>query len=126
MNLQFANFQRCKHAVHQHQAVNLQLALCLLLLMILQLYHLPPPLSPTVNNSLCLLTRCQHLYASCCTVLTVLFKVSCCKILNIFFISCLFFYVLCEKYYEFITLQYYTANYVSRAPRLTLLDLQTT
>ena len=35
-------------------------------------------------------------------------------------------YYLCEKYYEFITLQYYTANYVSRAPRLTLLDLITT
>ena len=35
-------------------------------------------------------------------------------------------YYLCEKYYEFITLQYSTANYVSRVPRLTLLDLQTT
>ena len=48
---------------------HVQLALCLLLLTILQLYHLPPPLPPPVSNSSCLFTRCQPLYASCCTVL---------------------------------------------------------
>ncbi|KAJ8776637.1 hypothetical protein J1605_015226 [Eschrichtius robustus] len=37
--------------------------------LILQLYHLPPPLPPPVSNSSCLFTRCQPLYASCCTVL---------------------------------------------------------
>ena len=31
----------------------------LLLLMILQLYHLPPPFPPPVSNSSCLFTRCQ-------------------------------------------------------------------
>ena len=52
--------------------VKLQFALCLLLLTILaELYHLPPPLPPPVSNSSCLFTRCQPLvlYASCCTVL---------------------------------------------------------
>ena len=85
MNLQVANFQRCEHAFHQCQAsVKLQLALRLLLLTILQLYHLPPPLPLPVSNSSCLLTRCQPLYARCCTVLlyfsrycTVRFKMFC-------------------------------------------------
>ena len=49
--------------------VKLHLALHLLLLMILQLYHLPPPLPSPVSNSSCLFTRCQPLYASCCTIL---------------------------------------------------------
>ena len=46
-----------------------QLALCLLLLTILQLYHLPPPPSPPVSNSSCLFTPCRPLCVSCCTVL---------------------------------------------------------
>ena len=46
-----------------------EIALCLLFLTTLQLYHLPPPLPPPVSNSSCLFTRCQPLYASCCTVL---------------------------------------------------------
>ena len=46
-NLQAANFQRCKHAFRQRQVrVKLQPVLHLLLLMISQLYHLPPPLPP--------------------------------------------------------------------------------
>ena len=46
-NPQVSNFQRCKCASHQCQAwVTPQLALRLLLLMTLQLYHLPPPLPP--------------------------------------------------------------------------------
>ena len=41
-NFQAVNFQRCKRAFYQRQAsVKLQLALCLLLLTILQLNHLP-------------------------------------------------------------------------------------
>ena len=54
---------------YQCQAlVKLHLALCFLLLMTLQLYHLPPPLPPPVSNSSCLSTRCQLLDVSCCTV----------------------------------------------------------
>ena len=66
---------------------------------------------------------CQLLY---CT--TVLFKVLYRKIKNVFFtfvFVCFFMYYLCEKYYEPITGQYYIADCVSWAPRLTLLDLQT-
>ena len=44
----------------------------------LQLYHLPPPLPPPVSNSSCLFTRCQPLYASCCTVL--LYFSRCCTV----------------------------------------------
>ena len=40
-----------------------------LLLMILQLCHLPPPLPPPVSKSFCLFTRCQFLHANCCTAL---------------------------------------------------------
>ena len=70
MNLQVANFQRCELAFHQRQAlVKLQLAFCLLLLTILHFYHLSPPLPPPVSNSCCLFTRCQPLYARCCTEL---------------------------------------------------------
>ena len=70
MNLPVVNFQRCERVFHHRQAwVKLQLALCLLLLTILQLYHLPPPLPPPGSSSSCLFTRCQPLDASCCTVL---------------------------------------------------------
>ena len=86
-----------------------------------------PSLTPPISNSSCLFTLCQPLYASCCRTI-VLFKVLCCKILNVFFIFCVclfFIYYLCEKYYKPIMVQYYTADYVSWVPRLTLLDLQT-
>ena len=70
MNLQVVSFQRRKYTFHQHQEwVKLQLALRILLLMILQLYHLSPPLPTPVSNSSCLFTRCQPLYASCWTIL---------------------------------------------------------
>ena len=50
---------------HQGQAwVTLQLALHLLLLRILQLYHLPLPLPSPASNSSYLLTWCQPWYAS--------------------------------------------------------------
>ena len=125
-NLQVPNFQRCDRAFHRRQAwVQLQLALRLLLLTILQLYHLPTPLPPPVSNSSCLFTRCQPLYASCCTVL---FKVLYCKIKNVFFTFCVclfFMYYLCEKYYKPITVQYYIADCDRWLPRLTLLALRT-
>ena len=45
------------------------LALRLLMLMILQLCHHPPPLTSSVRNSSCLFTRCQPPCATCCTIL---------------------------------------------------------
>ena len=54
-------------SIHQHQAwVKLQLALHHLLLMIFQLYHLPPP---PVSNCSCLFTGCQPPCAHYCIVL---------------------------------------------------------
>ena len=53
--------------------VTLQLSLHLLLT-ILQFYCLPPPLSAPISSNSCLFTRCQPLYASCCSFV-VLFKV---------------------------------------------------
>ena len=44
-------------------------AFCLLLLTILQLYHLSPCLPPPVSNSSCLFTQCQPVHASSCTIL---------------------------------------------------------
>ena len=72
--------------------------------------HLPPPLPLPVSS---------HLYASCCTA--VLFKVLYCKVNSIFCL--LVFYVLSEKYYKPIEVQYYIAGCVSWVPRLT--DLRT-
>ena len=85
MNCQVWNFQRCKHPFHQHQAwVKSQLVLRLLLLVaILQLCHLPPPLSPPVTllpSSLDATPDARH-----CTVLqyfsrycTIRLKISLC------------------------------------------------
>ena len=123
MNLQVVYFQRCKCAFHQHQVwMKLQLAIRLLLLRILQLYHLSP-LPPPVSNSSCLFTWCwpvcQLLYYT-----IALFNVPYCKILNVlFFVFFVCVYYLYEKYYKPITAQYYIANCVSWVPRLTLLDL---
>ena len=47
--------------------MKLQLAVCLLLLTFLQLYHLSPPLPPPVSDSSCLFTPYHPLYASCFT-----------------------------------------------------------
>ena len=123
------NPARNKNLCHQRQAwVKLQLALRLLLLTILQLYHLPPPLPPPVSNSSCLFTRCQPLDATCCTV-PLYFSRSCTvrlKMLSSFFVFvflCIMYY-LCEKYYKPITVDYYIADCVSWVPRLTLLDLR--
>lgn len=44
--------------------MKLQLALCLLLLTILQLYRRPPPVPPPASNPSCLFTRCQLLYCT--------------------------------------------------------------
>ena len=74
-NLQVRIFPLCEHASgsarnqilwHQYQAwVKLQLALHLLLLMILHLYHLLSLLHPPVSSCSCLFTWCQSLYARC-------------------------------------------------------------
>ena len=50
----------------------LQLAFHLLLLPLLLFYHLPSPLPAPVSNFPGLFTRCQLLYARCCTVLLYL------------------------------------------------------
>ena len=108
VNFQVVNFQRCLHLVparnqnlcHQRQVwVKLQLALHLLLLTILQIYHLPPLLPPAISNSSCLFTRCQPLDASCCTVLLYFPRYCTIKLKMLYF---LFFkmYYLCEKYYR--------------------------
>ena len=49
---------------------------------------LPSPTSSrsSISSSSCLFTRCQPLYASCCTYTSILFKVLYCKIKNVFFI----------------------------------------
>ena len=81
--------------VHCH----MQLALCLLLLTILQLYHLPPPLPPPVSNSSCLFTGCQPLDASCCTVL-LYFPRDCTvrlKVFSLFFVFVCFSCIICVK-----------------------------
>ena len=137
--------------VLQHQAwVRLQLALHLLLLMVLQLYHLPPPSPPPVSNSSCLFTRCQPLYASCCTVLLYFSRQCTVRLKMFYFVFFMYWvgqkvrsgfsirgyekpewtfwptqYYFCEKFYKPITVQYHIANCVSWVPRLTLLDLWT-
>ena len=98
------------HGLHPLQ-VAVQLALRLLLLMTLQLYHLPPPFPPpSVTLLACSLDAspwCQLLH---CT--TVLFEVLYCKMKNVYF----FMSYLCEKYYKSITVQYYMADCVSWVP----------
>ena len=94
MNLQVADFQRCHCATTQtsldpvfrradriesskepepvpstSNMSDIALVLCLRLLMIFQLYHLPLSLPPPISNSSCLFTQGQPLYASCCTIL---------------------------------------------------------
>ena len=101
-NLQVSNFQRGKHAsgptkepepVPSTSGVS-EIALRLLLLTILQLCHVPPPLPPPGSNSSCLFTRCQPLYASCCTVLPY-FSRYCTVRFKMFYFLCSFaFYVL--------------------------------
>ena len=73
-----------RNLCHQYQVwLKLHPALGLLLLMIFQLHHLPPPLAPPVNNSSCLVTRCQPLGTSCCTAL-LNFSRYCAIRLNVF------------------------------------------
>ena len=90
-----------------------QFALCLLLLMIFHLHHLPLPQSPVDSIPVAV---CQLLYR-------LLYFPRGCKSKNA---SCLLLmYYLCEKYYKPMTVQYYTADGVSWVHRLTLLDLWT-
>ena len=99
MNLQVVNFQRCEHVFHRCQVwVKLQLAIHLLLLMILQLYHLPPLLCPPVSNSSCLFTRCQPLCASCCTGLLYFSRYCTIRLKMLSLFLCLsFMYYLCKN-----------------------------
>ena len=84
--------------------MKLQLALHLLLLMILQLYHLPLPLS----NTSCLFTRCQCLYASCCVGLLYFARFYTVNLKMPYFGGVLL--CVCEKYSKPITVQYSTTQ----------------
>ena len=108
------NPARNQNLCHQYQtSVKFQLALHLLLLMILQLHHLPPLLPPPDSNSSFLSTRCQPLYASSCTVLLYFSRYYPVRFKRFPYYVCLFFmYYLCEKYYKPITVQYCIADYV--------------
>ena len=59
---------------------------------IVQLYHLPPLLTPPVTGSWLFMWR-QPLYASCCTVL-LYFSRHCAVRFKMLYFLCLFFYVL--------------------------------
>ena len=104
--------------------MKLQLALHLLLLTILQLYHLPPLLPPPVSNSSCAFTQCQPLYADCSDVLLYFSRHCTIRLKMFYFLSLFFVYYFCDRYYKPIILQYYIANCVSWVPRLTWLNLQ--
>ena len=92
-NLQIANFEGCKHEFHPRQAwVKLQLALCFLLLVILQVYHFPSPFPPPVSNSSCLFTQCQLLYA-----ISVLYYYTLQGTVRLK-VFCFLMYCLCDKY----------------------------
>ena len=87
------NPARSQNLCYQHQAgVELELALCLLLLTLLQLCRRPPPLPLQVGNSSCLFTLYQPLFARCCPVLfRVLFRKV--KMFSLFFmfVFCILF-----------------------------------
>ena len=65
----------------------------LLMLMILQLDHLPPPFPPPVSKSFCLFMRCQPLYASYCAA-RLCFTRDCTVRLKMFYFCVYFFNVL--------------------------------
>ena len=86
--------RRDQNLCHQHPVcVKLQLALCLLLLVVLQLYHLPPLLPPPVSNSSCLFIWCQPPYTSCWTVLLSRYCIVRLKMSSL----CLFLCIICVK-----------------------------
>ena len=89
-----------RNLYHQYQVwLKLHPALGLLLLMIFQLHHIPPPLAPQVNNSSCLVTRCHPLYASCCTLLLYFARYCTLKMLFILLCFMFFMYYLCKTHY---------------------------
>ena len=95
----------------------LALALHLLLLTLLQLYHLPP----LSLLQLVILLACSLVADPVCQMLPctmVVFKVVYYEIKTF-----IFYLFLCEKYYKPVTVPCYIANYVSWLPRLTSLDL---
>ena len=98
MNLQVANFQRWEHMFRQCQAWGKwQLALPLLLPLILQRYHLSPPLPPLVGNSSSLFIQYQPLYASCCTVLLSFSRYCNIRLKMFSLFSCLFSRTICVR-----------------------------
>lgn len=90
--------------------MKLQLAFHLLLLMILQFFHLPPLLSPPVSIFSCLFTQCQPLYAMCCVLLYFLRY---CTVRFQMFIFFVFYVLFIEKYDKIIIVQYHIADQIS-------------
>ena len=90
-NLQVVSLQGCQRAFHQGVS---GVAACPALpsLLVVQLYHRPPPLPPPACNSSFLFSWCQPLDASCCT--------------GLLYGTGRFMYYLCEKNYKPITIQY--------------------
>ena len=100
--------------------MKLTLALHLLLLMTLQLYHLPPLLAPPIPLLACSLTVSPCLPAVVLLYFSRYWTVRF-KMFHFLFSK----HYLCEKYYKPIIVQYYVANCISWVPRLTLLGLRT-
>ena len=99
-SFELSKMQTC---VPSHWAwVKLHPAFRLLLLMILQLYHLPPPLPPPTSNSSCLFTRFQPLKPAVVPYYHTFQGIVRLKRFSLFFVLV---YVLCEKYYKPITVQ---------------------
>ena len=121
-NLQVTNFQRCERASDSSKEPKpvpstsdvSDTAACPPSPIADDPSALPSPTpSPPLSNSPCLFTRCQPLYASCCTGL-LYFSRHCTVRFKIFYFLCLFFmYYFCEKYYKPITVQCYMAYCVT-------------
>ena len=86
-----------------------------LLLMIFQLYHLPPPIT--------LLARSLNASPYMPADLLCLSRYYAVRLKTFYFLCLFFMHYLCEKYYKPIIVQYYLAGCVSCIPRLNLLDL---
>ena len=133
-NLHVMNFQRCERASGSWRETEPELSTSSM--SEIAACPLSPvadnPFSSTISHLLPVLQSVTlpacSLDASPCMPTVVLY---CCTLQGtaLWDLKCLFFvfvfYVLCEKYYRAIIMQYYIADCVSWVPRLTFLDLET-